>query len=124
MVQLAVSDSPRKGMRPSYILPAHLLEQLGERLSGVRITRIGPDLEKRNQCEGSLTKPGVRDAEPRVVEHDVLHEEEVEIDLPGPQRNGSPTPQGALDAVEHAQKLERRQIRLHEQRRVEEIRLG
>jgi hypothetical protein len=100
-----------------------VLEELA-RAPPVREREPWVKLDERLEDEPPLCEPRVRNREPRLVDHLVSVEEEIEVDRPrAVSRPGPLAPEPALDGEKASQELERSVDRLDRTGRVQEARL-
>jgi hypothetical protein len=100
-----------------------VLEELAHALP-VREQEPGVQLDERLEDEPSLREPRVRNREPRLVDHLLSVEQEIEVDRARAiSRPGPLAPEPALDAEETSEELERSVDRLDRTGRIQEARL-
>ena len=85
---------------------------------------VGVELGERLESEGTLVQPRVRDRQPRLVDDDVVYQEEVEVDrpraVPRPEARATELP---LHLEERSERVAWRELRLDLDGAVEEGRL-
>ena len=85
------------------ILRAECLPQIAERASRYRVGQVARDLGDRPEDEGVAGEVGAGQFQPRLVQHEVVIEQQVQIEAPGgvTRRRARPFV-GVLDGVQGA----------------------